>query len=309
MRILVALGGNAVNERGQSPTPASLRQRLQMAASALAPLARAHELVITHGQGPQLGLLALQSAAYPGGRTSRASFDGPGSEGEGSVGPLLEQGLGSALPGRHIVSLLTQVEVDPDDDAFAHPTRPIGPPYDSRQADALLAATPWRFARDGAQWRRMVASPKPVRVLELAVIRLLVEQGAVVICAGGGGIPVVRTTLGHVGIEALIDNDQASALLACALDADLLMLLTDVDAVYAGWGRVGQRVIRHGTPHHLGHMALPAGSMGSKVDAALHFVTKTGQRAVIGTLAAAERLVAGCGGTQVLADEIELAVH
>lgn len=308
MRILVALGGNALIERGEPPTMATQRRHVQSVVAALAPLAWHHDLVITHGNGPQVGLLALLDAAHPAAKAGMTPLDVAEAESEGMIGYLLEQALAHALPGRRIAALLTQVEVDPGDPAFAAPSQSIGPLYDGPQVDALRATTPWQFVREGAHWRRVVASPRPLHILELNVIRLLMEQGVLVICAGGG-IPVVDSRVGHVGVEAMIDKDHASALLARELNADLLMLLTDVDAVYADWGRPGQHPVRHGTPRRLGSLSLASGSMGPKVAAALRFVTETGRRAAIGALGSAEYLVAGRGGTQILADELHASVH
>ncbi len=307
MRIVVALGGNALIARGEPLTVATQRRNVQRAVEALAPLAHSHQLVITHGNGPQVGLLALQAAAYQAsaGEGSAMPLDVLGAESEGMVGYLIELSLANALPSRQVATLLTQVVVDAADPAFANPSKPIGPLYDAVQSRALRAALNWRFDRDGAQWRRVVPSPRPQRVIELAVIRLLLEQGVIVICAGGGGIPIAEAQGRYVGVEAVIDKDHASALLARGLGADVLLLLTDVDAVYTDWGRPTQQAVRQGTPATFAKLAgvgLPAGSMGPKVAAAIEFVAATGRRAAIGSLDAAAQLAAGDGGTQIMAD-------
>lgn len=299
MRIVAALGGNALLRRGEPLTVERQRRNVARAIAALSPLAREHALVVTHGNGPQVGLLALQAAAF--GDSSSWPLDVLGAESEGMIGYLLEQELGNALPGRSVATLLTQVIVDPSDPAFARPSKPIGPLYPEAEARRLAAERGWTIARNGDGWRRVVASPEPRRIVELATIRLLVEAGVFVVCAGGGGIPVVEGPAGELrGVEAVIDKDLAAALLAEGLEASLLLLLTDVDAVYRGRvGEGGQR-IGETTAAELRRERLPAGSMGPKAEAACRFVERTGGRAAIGALEDAEALTAGRTGTQVL---------
>lgn len=299
MRVVVALGGNALLERGQPLTASVQRANVRVAARALAPVALRHELVVTHGNGPQVGLLALQATADPS--TDPLPLDVLGAETEGMIGYMIEQELGNVLPfEKAIATVLTMVEVDPDDAAFAAPVKPIGPVYDEPEARRLAAARGWSVAPDGADWRRVVASPEPLRVFEVRPIEWLLEKGAVVVCAGGGGIPTAYGPDGAlVGVEAVVDKDKASALLARQLEADVLVLATDVAGVYLDWGGPDERLLGRVTPVELARLALPPGSMGAKIDAARDFVEATGRRASIGALADLERLVAGEAGTTV----------
>jgi len=303
LRIVIALGGNALLRRGEPPTAANQRHNVRIAAAALAPIARRYDLVISHGNGPQVGLLALQGAAckpdesYP--------LDILDAETEGMIGYLIEQELGNLLPDRHCATLLTQieVEVDPNDPAFGHPDKPIGPVYSAIEAQKVAQERGWPIARDGAHFRRAVPSPSPRRIFELSVIELLVSQGVIVICAGGGGIPVVRREDGSlIGVEAVIDKDLASGLLARELKADALLLLTDVDAVYRDWGTPHARAIRRITPQALRELGFAPGSMGPKVRAACEFVEQTGGMAGIGQLSDALAILDGKAGTVIAMD-------
>lgn len=294
--IVVALGGNALLRRGERPSIAGQRRRLADAATGLAPLARAHALVVTHGNGPQIGLLALRAAA------DRAAppvpLDVLGAESEGQIGYLIEQALREALPGREIATLLTQVAVDPDDPAFAAPSKPIGPAYDAAEARRLAAAG-WAMGADGAWFRRLVASPEPRRILEIGTIRLLVEAGVIVVCAGGGGIPVaIDAAFAIRGLEAVIDKDLAAGLLAAEIGAGHLLLLTDVDAVYRDFGTAAARAIRRAHPAALVPEDFAAGSMRPKVEAANRFASGGGI-AAIGALSDAPALIAGIAGTRI----------
>jgi carbamate kinase len=303
VRIVVALGGNALLRRGQPMTAGHQRDNIRLAATHLAPIAAGNELVISHGNGPQVGLLSLQAAAYEG--VEPYPLDVLGAETEGMIGYLIEQELGNLLPfDRPFASLLTMVEVDPDDPAFDDPTKFIGPVYTQAEAEGIAAAKGWTVKRDGEWWRRVVASPAPVRIFEIRPIRWLLERGCVVICAGGGGIPTAYRpgTRTLAGAEVVIDKDRASALLAVELDADLFVMATDVDAVYARWGHPDEAPIRHATAAELEALPLPAGSMGPKAEAAATFVRRTGRRAAIGTLAELGGLVTGTHGTQVEGD-------
>lgn len=302
MLVVIALGGNALLRRGEPLTAENQRANVRRAVRAIAEVISAgHHVVISHGNGPQVGLLALQSAAYK--PDEPYPLDVLGAESEGMIGYLIEQELENVLPnGPRVATLLTQVEVDPHDPAFRNPTKPIGPVYDKAEAERLAAARGWHIARDGDKYRRVVPSPLPLRIPDLGVIRLLVDQGVVVICAGGGGIPVVRREDGSfVGVEAVIDKDRAAALLAQGLGADALLLLTDVDAVYRNWGRPDQAPIRRATPDMLRVEAFAAGSMGPKVEAACSFVSATGGIAGIGALEQALAILEGRAGTQVTA--------
>lgn len=282
-------------------TASAQRSNIRRAARALAPTAHAHELVVTHGNGPQVGLLALQAVAYS--ETSEPTpLDVLGAETEGMIGYVIEQELGNLLPvDKPLATILTMVEVDPDDPAFERPTKPIGPVYRESEARRLAAERGWSVAPDGPHWRRVVPSPDPKRIFEIRPIRWLLERGSVVICAGGGGIPTMYTPHGTLaGAEVVIDKDRASALLARELDADVLVLATDVDGVYAGWGGPDERLIAEATPDELCALELPTGSMGSKVEAACDFTARTGRRSVIGSLEQADALVAGTAGTRVV---------
>jgi carbamate kinase len=299
MRVVIALGGNALLHRGEPMTAANQRHNVQVAATSLAPIASAHELVISHGNGPQVGLLALQGAAYP--------LDILDAETEGMIGYLIEQELANRLPAeRRYATLLTQIEVDPQDPAFNNPTKPIGPVYKETEARRLAAERGWHIARDGAHFRRVVPSPRPQRILELDVIEMLVSQGVIVICAGGGGIPVICRADGSLaGVEAVIDKDMASCLLARELSADALLMLTDVDAVYAHWGEPQARRMRRISPRAMREFSFAPGSMGPKVAAACEFVEQTGGSATIGRLSDTRAILAGEAGTLVTHDTVD----
>ena len=303
MRLVVAIGGNALLRRGQALSAANQLENIRVATTQLARVALAHELVLTHGNGPQVGLLALQSAAYT--EVEAYPLDVLGAETDGMIGYLIEQELANALPdSRTVATLLTRVEVDPKDTAFTHPTKPIGPVYNEADAQRLAAARHWTIAADGTGFRRVVASPQPLRVLGLDPIRWLLERGAVVIAAGGGGIPVAKGIEGRQlhGVDAVIDKDLCSGLLARGIEADCLVIVTDVEAVFLDWGTPTQRAVGKVTPQALASHAFAAGSMGPKVAAACEFVRETGQRAVIGSLEQIEAMLAGTAGTQVRRD-------
>ncbi|RAN32240.1 carbamate kinase [Hyphomonas pacifica] len=299
MRIVVALGGNALLKRGEPLTVFNQRANVKIAASALAPLARDHELIISHGNGPQVGLLALQGAAYK--PDEAFPLDVLGAETEGMIGYVIERELRNFLPERkEVATLLTMIEVDASDPAFESPSKFVGPIYPQDEAERLAKEKGWVVKADGKDWRRVVPSPAPRRILELEPIRWVLDRGAVVICAGGGGIPTQRTRVGALqGIEAVIDKDFASELLARELGADLFVMATDVDGVYTDWGKSSQRRILEASPDALSTLDFPAGSMGPKVAAASSFARQTGARAAIGALKDIEAIVAGAAGTIV----------
>lgn len=306
MRIVVALGGNALLRRGEAPTTSGQRENVRIAARALAPLAGEHELVITHGNGPQVGLLALQAAQRPllgdGSAPEPIPLDVLGAQTDGFLGYVIEQELGNALPfEKPITTLLTMIEVDADDPAFSAPTKPIGPVYEEAEARRLAAERGWTVAPDGPWWRRVVPSPDPLRIFEIRPILWLLEKGSVVICAGGGGIPTMYLPDGTLtGADAVIDKDRASALLAQQIEADLLVLATDVDGVYSGWGTDESHRIAAGTVEEMKTLDLASGSMGPKVEAACDFVAATGRSAAIGALHELQALVTGDAGTRVV---------
>jgi carbamate kinase len=302
MRIVVALGGNALLKRGEPMTAGHQRANVAIAASALARVASEHELVVAHGNGPQVGLLALQADAYPD--VEAYPLDVLGAETEGMIGYMLEQELGNELPfEKPLATILTMVEVDPADPAFADPTKFVGPVYAEDLANSLAAEKGWTVKPDGAHWRRVVPSPRPTRIFEIRPMRWLLEQGTVVICAGGGGIPTMYEPGKDrhlVGVEAVVDKDLASSLLSRELEADLFVIATDVDGVYVDWGQPTQRRIERITPDELEAIDFPAGSMGPKVSAAAEFARATGRRAAIGSLDEIDGLVAGTAGTNVV---------
>jgi carbamate kinase len=302
VRVVVALGGNALLKRGEPMTAEAQRANVRSAAPALAAVARDHQLVLSHGNGPQVGLLALQSAAYE--EVDAYPLDVLGAQTEGMIGYVLEQELGNLLPFEvPFATVLTMIEVDPADPAFGDPTKFVGPVYDKAEADGLEAEKGWVFKQDGDRWRRVVPSPEPKRIFEIRPIRWLLDKDVVVICAGGGGIPTMyqpdadRTL---VGVEAVIDKDLATELLARDVEAELYVMATDVDGVYADWGTAQQRRLERVTPEELRASSFAAGSMGPKVEAAMRFVEATGQRAAIGSLEQIEQIVDGTAGTQVV---------
>jgi carbamate kinase len=295
MLIVAALGGNALLRRGEPLTHAVQQRNIRAACAALAPVAARHRLVVTHGNGPQIGLLALEDEA-----AGHFPLDVLGAETEGMIGYLLEQELRNRLPGRETATLLTQVVVAADDPAFERPSKPVGPVYTEAEAERVRTEHGWTVARDGAGYRRVVPSPQPLDVISLDTIELLLHSGRLVICGGGGGIPVITRPDGtSSGVEAVIDKDLLAALLAIRLRADLLLILTDVDGVVRGYGSPGATPIAEISTAKLRRLDFEAGSMGPKVEAACRFVEHTGARAAIGSLSDAEALVVGSRGTQV----------
>jgi carbamate kinase len=300
MRIVVALGGNALQRRGEPMTVDGQRHNVAVACTSLAPVAEEHELVVSHGNGPQVGMLALQAAAYD--EVSAYPFDVLGAQTEGMIGYLIEQELGNLLPAeKPLATILTMTMVDAEDPAFADPTKFVGPVYPAEVAEEIGARRGWVFRQDGDKWRRVVPSPVPQRIVEIRPVQWLLDQGCVVICAGGGGIPTMYAagTRTLVGVEAVIDKDRASAVLAAELKADLLVIATDVDAVYLDWGTPQQRAVTTAHPDALDLGLFPAGSMGPKVEAAAQFARTSGQPAVIGSLEQLSSILAGIGGTRI----------
>jgi carbamate kinase len=301
MLVVVALGGNALLRRGEPMTADNQRANVRIAAKALAPVAAEHQLVVGHGNGPQVGLLALQGAAYA--QVETYPLDVLGAQTEGMIGYMIEQELGNLLPfERPFATILTMVEIDPADPAFKQPTKFIGPVYLREEAERLTRESGWAFKPDGDKWRRVVASPEPKRIFELRPIKWLLEHGTIVIAAGGGGIPTMYQSGGQrtlAGVECVIDKDLASELLARELGADLFVMLTDADAVYVNWGQPTQKAIRRASPGALETLSFAAGSMGPKVDAACRFAQATGNRAAIGAMADLEAIIAGQAGTTV----------
>jgi len=295
--LVVALGGNALLKRGE-PLEASLqRQNIDLAARTIAGLTEQWRVVLVHGNGPQVGLLALQNSAYD--KVAPYPLDILGAESQGMIGYMLQQALKNVLPQREVSVLLTQVEVDPGDPAFKNPTKYIGPVYSEDQANALQAEKGWVFKADGRYFRRVVPSPQPKRIVERDAITALIERDHLVICNGGGGVPVVENANGYHGIEAVIDKDLSSALLARQIEADALLILTDADAVYLDWGQSTQRPLSQVTPAQLKTLSFDAGSMGPKVAACAGFVEACNGIAGIGALADGAAILAGEKGTLI----------
>ncbi len=299
MRVVVALGGNALLRRGQALTAENQRENVRVAAQAMAPIAEEHELVISHGNGPQVGLLALQGAAYK--PDEAYPLDVLGAQTEGMIGYMIEQEMGNLLPFEvPFATMLTMIEVDPADPAFENPTKFIGPVYEEADARRFAEEKNWAIKPDGDKWRRVVASPLPKRIFEIRPIKWLLEQKTIVICAGGGGIPTIYDENRKLhGVEAVIDKDLASELLARDLDADLFIMATDADAVYLDWGTPQARGIRLASPAAMGEHEFAAGSMGPKVAAACQFAERTGKAAAIGALADLPAILEGKAGTTI----------
>jgi len=297
--VVVALGGNALLQRGQALNAENQRENIRIAAGQLAEIHKTHQLIIAHGNGPQVGLLALMDAAYTA--VDPYPLDVLGAETVGMIGYMIEQELGNIIPlDDHIVTVLTQVLVDPDDPAFDKPSKPVGPIYDRIQAKKLRIEKGWSMAADGEYFRRVVPSPSPQRIIELSAIRLLVDNGVVVICAGGGGIPTAHDENEKLyGIEAVIDKDLAAALLSKELDAEMFVMLTDVSRVYADFGTRQQRPILAAHPDALQAMDFAEGSMGPKIRGACEFVRETGHKSAIGQLSDLVQIMKGEAGTLV----------
>ena len=298
MRIVVALGGNALLRRDEPLEAEVQRRNVDIAAAAIADLATEHEVIVTHGNGPQVGLLALEAEAYR--EVKPYPLDILGAESQGMIGYLLLESLGRLLPSREVAAVLTRVAVDEHDPAFTHPTKPVGPIYSEEDASILAGERGWSVARDGTGWRRVVPSPEPLDVLELQVIRLLADAGVTVICGGGGGIPLAGGAATRRGIEGVIDKDRTSVLIALGLRADFLMLLTDVQGVARAWNTDTPSFIDVATPSALRRLRFDEGSMGPKVEAACKFVEISRRPAAIGALTDAAELLAGTAGTRII---------
>lgn len=297
MRVVIALGGNALLRRGERPDAAQQLDQVARVAGPLAALAGQHEVVLVHGNGPQVGLLALESAAdrsltrpYPLGDLV--------AETQGLIGYWLQQAIGRTLS-TPVVTLVSQTVVDPDDPAFSAPTKFVGSVYTEVEAKQVASEHDWVFAQDGDGWRRVVASPRPQRIVETGTADLLLRSGVTVVLAGGGGVPVVNGPNGLEGVEAVVDKDLVAAQVAEELAADLLLILTDVPAVMVDFGTPQQRPLRDISVDDLAAESFPAGSMGPKVDAVCEFVRATGTRAAIGSLDDVGDVFAGTAGTQV----------
>lgn len=300
MRLVIALGGNALLKRGEPMTAENQRANVQLACEQIAKAYEGNELIITHGNGPQVGLLALQNDAYKA--VPMYPLDVIGAESLGMIGYMIQQELHSLVPPcASIVNVLTQTEVDPKDPAFANPTKPVGPVYSKEEAERLAALQGWTIAPDNDKYRRVVPSPEPKRIWGVEPLKTLVDAGYIVIACGGGGVPTYVNEAGKlVGAEAVIDKDLASSRLAADLSADLFVIATDVDGAYLDWGTPNARRVKEADPETLRAYGFAKGSMGPKVEAACRFVEQTGHVAVIGALADIEKILAGEAGTRVV---------
>ena len=303
MRILIALGGNALLKRGEPMLCENQRQNVRIACEQIAKAYEGNELIITHGNGPQVGLLALQNDAYK--KVPMYPLDVIGAESIGMIGYMIQQELVNFIPkSATVATVLTQTEVDPKDPAFQHPTKPVGPVYGKEEAEKLAAEQGWTIAPDNDKYRRVVPSPDPKRIWGLEPLKTLVRNGHVVVCCGGGGIPTYFNEKGElVGAEAVIDKDLASSLLASSVDADLFIIATDVSGAYVDWGKPTQRRIAQADPESLRAFGFAKGSMGPKVEAACRFVERCGKTAVIGALSEIDQILAGQSGTRVVAEK------
>lgn len=301
--VVIALGGNALLQRGEPVSAEVQRKNMRTAGASIAEVAKEHHVVLTHGNGPQVGLLALQEASYSD--IFQNPLDVLGAETEGMIGYLIEQELSNRLPGREILTLLTRVEVDPKDSAFQNPTKPIGPVFEPEEAKRIAETKGWSLAPDGHGLRRVVPSPLPIDIIPAKIFRRLLVRGVLVVCAGGGGIPVMwDEEKGWLGVEAVIDKDRTASLLAREVGAQALVMLTDVPAVQAGFGTPEARDLSRTTPSELKAMAheFPAGSMGPKIASAIEFVEATGGFAAIGSLKDAPAIIRQEAGTIVVPD-------
>jgi carbamate kinase len=301
VRVVVALGGNALLERGERPDAVIQRRHVRQAAAALAPLADRHQLILCHGNGPQVGVLALESQAdtslsqpYP--------LDVLVAQTQGMIGYWIVQEFRNAGVAQRVACVISQTVVDPADAAFGHPTKFVGASYGEDEARALAARLGWAVAADGSRWRRVVASPRPLGLVEIETVRALADAGVLVVCGGGGGVPVARSGAGELaGVEAVVDKDLTAAELAITLKADRLLILTDVPGIIRGYGTPEAQPIQAIDTAGLAAMPFPAGSMGPKAEACIRFVTASGQPAAIGALADAADILAGRAGTTVSA--------
>ena len=299
MKIVIALCGNALLKRGEHMTAENQRENVKTACAQIARVYDGNQLIITHGNGPQVGLLALQNNAYK--EVPMYPLDVLGAETAGMIGYMIQQELSNTVPGSaSIATVLTQIQVDPKDPAFQKPSKPVGPVYSKEEADKIAAEKGWTMAPDNDKYRRVVASPKPVNIFGLEPLKTLIDNKYIVVCGGGGGIPTWVDDKGKQhGAEAVIDKDLATALLATLIDADLFVIATDVDGAYLDWGKPEQKRIALAAPDAALAFGFASGSMGPKIEAAANFAKATGKDAVIGALADIEQIVAGKAGTRI----------
>ncbi|MEZ9177532.1 carbamate kinase [Vibrio kanaloae] len=295
--VVVALGGNALLRRGEPLEADVQRRNIETAVKTISEIAKVYNVVLVHGNGPQVGLLALQGLEYK--KVNPYPLDILGSETQGMIGYMLMQEFKNYLPNRNISCMLTQMTVDPNDPAFADPTKPIGPIYEEAEARELAEKFHWIVKPDGQHFRRVVPSPRPTGIVEHEAITQLIDAGHLVICTGGGGIPVKKENGKLVGVEAVIDKDMSAAFLAKQLDADALLILTDADAVYLDWGKPTQHALRSTTPSELAKFEFDAGSMGPKIEASCEFIQQGGKVVGIGALEDGLQILQGQAGTNI----------
>ncbi|KPL98350.1 MULTISPECIES: carbamate kinase [Vibrio] len=295
--VVVALGGNALLRRGEPLEADVQRRNIETAVKTISEIAKVYNVVLVHGNGPQVGLLALQGLEYK--KVNPYPLDVLGSETQGMIGYMLMQEFKNYLPNRNISCMLTQMTVDPNDPAFADPTKPIGPIYEEAEARELAEKFHWIVKPDGQHFRRVVPSPRPTGIVEHDAITQLIDAGHLVICTGGGGIPVKKENGKLVGVEAVIDKDMSAAFLAKQLDADALLILTDADAVYLDWGKPTQHALRSTTPSELAKFTFDAGSMGPKIEASCEFIQQGGKVVGIGALEDGLQILQGQAGTNI----------
>ncbi|MEZ9040883.1 MULTISPECIES: carbamate kinase [unclassified Vibrio] len=298
--VVVALGGNALLRRGEPLEADVQRRNIETAVKTMSEIAKVYNVVLVHGNGPQVGLLALQGLEYK--KVNPYPLDVLGSETQGMIGYMLMQEFKNYLPNRNISCMLTQMTVDPNDPAFADPTKPIGPIYEEAEARELAEKFHWIVKPDGQHFRRVVPSPRPTGIVEHEAITQLIDAGHLVICTGGGGIPVKKENGKLVGVEAVIDKDMSAAFLAKQLDADALLILTDADAVYLDWGKPTQHALRSTTPSELAKFEFDAGSMGPKIEASCEFIQQGGKVVGIGALEDGLQILQGLAGTNITKD-------
>ena len=296
--VVVALGGNALLRRGEPLEAEFQRQNIEIAVKTISEIAKEYNVVLVHGNGPQVGLLALQGLEYK--KVAPYPLDVLGSETQGMIGYMLMQEFKNQLPEKNITCMLTQMTVDPNDPAFSDPTKPIGPVYEEAEAREMSEKYNWIIKPDGKHFRRVVPSPQPTGIIEHDAITKLIDEGHLVICTGGGGIPVKRENGKLVGVEAVIDKDMSAAFLAKQLDADALLILTDADAVYLDWGKPTQRALCSTTPTELAQYEFDAGSMGPKIEASCEFIKQGGKVVGIGALEDGLRILQGTAGTNII---------
>lgn len=307
MRVLVALGGNALSLKNEPITAQNQRKRVKQAVAPLAKIAEQHELIITHGNGPQVGLLAQQSLANLSSDQSNQSTKAPfpldvlNAETEGMIGYLIEQELINQLPeNRRTASLLTMVQVDANDKAFSEPDKPVGPSYPFEKKQSLEDKNNWSFKSKDNEWQRVVPSPEPEDILQSPAIETLLLNDTVVICSGGGGIPVSRSDNALIGVEAVIDKDKTSALLAIKLKVDRFIIATKTDGVYRNWQSKTSEKIKNITIKQLKSMQFESGTMAPKIAAAIRFVKQRQQPAVIGSLDELDKIMNFNAGTKIV---------